>query len=371
VVAAFLSHSAITGSFAARVPAIKQHVGLSDTQLGVALAGMALGTIAGGRLGGAVTGRFGGRTVVRAGIPAYGAALVAAGAAGNLLVLVAALMTYGLIAAVVDVAMNTEAVVVERARGRPLISGFHGVWSAGLMLGALGGVAAAAVSLEPLAHFGIVALLVSAAGAAALAGLPHPDTGERDAHAARARWSLRLLLFGLIAFSSFFAEGAAADWTAVYLHDHTSAGPALAAAGFAAFSLAMAASRFLGDWLAVHIGPVRLVRTATAAAACGMALALAVPHPATGIVGFAVAGAGLGPIVPTVVSAAGGARFGSLESVVSKVFTVGYMGGVVGPALIGFTAGFTGLRGALVIPICLVVFVFLAAGRLSTAAGGR
>ncbi|MDX6591805.1 MAG: hypothetical protein QOJ13_1001 [Gaiellales bacterium] len=369
VVAAFLGHATITGSWAARVPAIKHDVGLSNSQLGVALAGMALGTLIGGRLGGTVARRFGGHTVVRVGVPAYGTALVAAAVAPDLAVLVAALLAFGIVAAIVDVAMNTEAVVVERMRGRPLISGFHGVWSVGLMLGALGGVAAAAAGLAPVIHFGIVAAVVAVGSAAALSGIGHPDVAEREAHHPPAPWSLGLLLLGLIAFSSFFAEGAAADWAAVYLHDHAGAGAAVAAAGFAGFSLAMAAVRFMGDWLAVKLGPVRLVRIACAIAAIGMAIALLITHPAAGVVGFAMAGAGLGPIVPTVVSAAGGARLGSLESVVSKVFTVGYVGGVVGPALIGFTAGLTGLRGALVIPIALVVLVFAVAGRLSTAAG--
>jgi MFS family permease len=369
VVAAFLGHATITGSWAARVPAIKHDVGLSNSELGVALAGMALGTLVGGRLGGTVARRFGGHTVVRAGVPVYGTLLVAAAVAGNLAELVAALFAFGVVAAVVDVGMNTEAVVVERMRGRPLISGFHGVWSVGLMLGALGGVAAAAAGLPPVVHFAIVAAVVAAGSAAALAGLGHPDVAEREAHHPPAPWSLGLLLLGLIAFSSFFAEGAAADWAAVYLHDDAGAGAAIAAAGFAGFSLAMAAARFLGDWLAARFGPVRLVRISTLTAAIGMAIALLIPHPAAGIVGFALAGAGLGPIVPTAVSAAGGARLGSLESVVSKVFTVGYLGGVVGPAMIGFTAGLTGLRAALVIPIALIVFVFLAAGRLSTGSG--
>jgi len=288
VVAAFLSHSAITGSWGARVPTIKQDVGLTDAQLGLALAAMAAGTLIGGRLGGLVSSTFGGRAVVRIGIPAYAIALVVAAAAGSLATLIAALLAFGIVAAVVDVAMNTEAVVVERLRGRPLISGFHGVWSVGLMLGALGGVVAAGADVEPVRQFAVVAVIVAAAYATALAGLPHPGSDARDAHADKARWSLGLVLLGLIAFSSFVAEGAAADWAAVYLHEHAGSGTAVAAAGFAGFSLAMAGSRFLGDWLAVRFGPVRLVRTACVMAATGMALALLVQEPPAGIVGFAL-----------------------------------------------------------------------------------
>lgn len=370
VVAAFLAHSTFTGSWAARVPAIKHDLELTDTRLGIALAGMALGTLIGGRLGGFVTGRFDGSTVVRTGIPMFGATLVLASLAPNLPLLVAALLALGVVAAIVDVAMNVEAVVVERLRRRPLISGFHGVWSAGLMIGALGGAAAAAAGLSPLTHFAIAAVVVSAASARAFGGLPHPDHPEREADAPSAPWSFGLVLLGLIAFASFVAEGSAADWAAVYLHEHVGAGPAVAAGGFAGFSLAMAAARFAGGWLAERLGPVLLVRAACAIAAVGLALPLLIQNTLVGMVGFAMMGAGLGPIVPTAVSAAGGAGLGALQTVVAKVFTLGYVGGVVGPAVIGFVAGQTGLRLALLIPIALMVFVIITAGRLSTATGG-
>jgi fucose permease len=114
---------------------------------------------------------------------------------------------------------------------------------------------------------------------------------------------------------------------------------------------------------------VRVVLTSTVIAAAGLALALVVPIPATGVIGFTLLGAGLGPVVPTVVSAAAGAGLGSLENVVSRVFTIGYFGGVSGPAVIGFTAGQIGLRAALVVPLCLVTYITTVSGRLSPAAG--
>ncbi len=177
------------------------------------------------------------------------------------------------------------------------------------------------------------------------------------------------MLLGLIAFCSFFAEGAAADWSAVFLRDQAAASAAVAAIGFAGFSLGMAGSRLIGNQLTTAFGPVRVVLTSTVIAAAGLALALVVPIPATGVIGFTLLGAGLGPVVPTVVSAAAGAGLGSLENVVSRVFTIGYFGGVSGPAVIGFTAGQIGLRAALVVPLCLVTYIATVSGRLSPAAG--
>ena len=127
----------------------------------------------------------------------------------------------------------------------------------------------------------------------------------------------------------------------------------------------------MGNQLTTAFGPVRLVLTSTVIAAAGLTLALLFPIPVLGVIGFTLLGAGLGPVVPTVVSAAAGAGLGSLENVVSRVFTIGYFGGVSGPAVIGFTAkGQVGLRAALVVPLCLVIYVATASGRLSTAAGG-
>jgi len=258
---------------------------------------------------------------------------------------------------------------VERTHGQPLMSGFHGFWSVGLMVGAVAGIGAAALDLRPVVHFALAGAIVAAGSAPFLARLPHRSIPTRPAEAAGG-WSAKLVVLGLIAFCSFFAEGAAADWSAVYLRDRADAGAAIAAAAFASFSLAMAASRLAGDRLAAGFGPVRLARAASVTAGLGLALALLVPTSAAGLLGFALLGAGIAPIVPTVISAAGGARLGTPEAVVSRVFAVGYVGGIIGPAVIGFTAGQIGLRAALVIPVCLIGLIAIASGRLATAAGG-
>lgn len=369
VAVAFLGHAVIFGTWASRVPAVKHALGLSDAQLGLAFFGMAAGTLIGSRMGGALASRVGAWRVVQAGLPVLAAALVLVAVAGDQATLTAALVALGTTAAVVDVAMNSEAVVVERARRQPLMSGFHGFWSVGLMVGAVAGIGAAALGLRPVMHFALAAALVAAGSAPFLARLPHRSAPSRTADAAGG-WSPKLVVLGLIGFCSFFAEGAAADWSAVYLRDRADAGAAAAAAAFASFSLAMAASRLAGDRLAAGVGPVRLARAASITAGLGLALVLLVPTSAAGLLGFALLGAGIAPIVPTVISAAAGARLGTPEAVVSRVFAVGYVGGIIGPAVIGFTAGQIGLRAALVIPVCLIGLIAIASGRLATAAGG-
>jgi hypothetical protein len=368
--AAFGLHAALYGTWAGRVPAIKHALGLSDAALGAALFGMAAGTLLGSWWGGGLARRFGPARVVRTAMPGMAAALVASAFAGDLAVLAATLFCFGTLGAIVDVAMNTSAVGVERSLERPLMSGFHGAWSVGLLLGAVGASAAAAVGAGPRAHFAVVAALVALAGVTLLAGLPAPAAPPPSATHARAPWSAELVILGAIAFCSFFAEGAAADWSAVYMHDRAGAGPAVAAAAFAGFSVAMAGSRLAGDRLAAVVGPAALARRAAITAAAGLGLALAVPVPGAGIAGFALMGAGLAPIVPLVVSAAGAAAHG-VETAVSRVFLLAYSGSIAGPAAIGFAAGHVALRAALLIPLGLIVCVVLGARRVERAAGGE
>ena len=370
VSAAFIGHAVVSGSWAARVPAIKSSLGLSDTQLGLALLGIAIGTLAGGRLGGVIAGRVGARQTVRVGVPLFGLTLFLAALAPNLATLAAVLVVFGVLASVVDVAMNIEAVVVERDQDRPLMSGFHGLWSVGLLVGALIGAAAAAAGIGPALQFGIMAIAVAAATAGLLARLPDRAGDEPDDRAPAAGWSLAIVLFGLILFSSFFAEGVASNWSAVYLHDRVASGAAVAAIGFAGFSLGMTLSRLFGDRVIAVFGPVRVVLTSTLMAAAGLTAAVIFPVPIVGVIGFTLLGLGLGPVVPTAVSAAGRAGLGTDESVVSRVFTLGYFGGVSGPAVIGLIAGRIGLRAALIIPICLVLYIASSARRLAPGAGG-
>jgi len=367
---AFVLHATLVGTWAGRVPAIKHALGLSDTALGAALFGMAAGTLLGSWWGGRLARRLGPAAVVRGGIPAMAAALVASAFAGDLAALFAALACFGIVGAIVDVAMNTIAVAVERDRRRPLMSGFHGAWSVGLLLGALGASAAAAAGVGPERHFAAVAVIVAAVAVIVLAALPHPASPVRAARHGRTAWSAELVVLGAIAFCSFFAEGAAADWSAVYLHDRAGAGPALAATAFAGFSVAMAASRLTGDRIVTAVGPVALARRAGLTAAAGLGLALAVPVPGAGIAGFALLGAGLAPIVPLVLSAAGAVAHG-VEEALARVLLIAYAGSIVGPAAIGFAAGRVELRAALLIPLALILCIVLGAGRIQPAQGGE
>jgi MFS family permease len=375
---AFLVHGLVLGTWAPRIPAIVDRLSIDAGELGLALAGLALAFVAGARAASWLIDRLGSAAVVRAFAVVIAVALIGPALAGSLATLTLSLVALGAAGGVLDVAMNLQAVLVERRERRPLMSGFHALWSVGSMLGALGAVAAARLDVGVRAHFAVVAVLLAALSLLLLRGPlepdPHPSSPEaRVEPGHRRRWSLPAVgvVLGLMGFSSFLAEGSAADWSALYLRQGAAASAAVASAGFAVFEGAMAAVRFGGNRLTARFGPVRLVRAAGLIAAAGLLVSLAAGNPYVALLGLAAFGAGIGPVVPTVFSAAGNLRVGREGAVLSPVLTMSYLGAIVGPAAIGLTADHSGLRWALLIPAGLAVAIAAGARSVSTAAGSR
>ena len=371
-------HAAAFGTWGTRIPAIKHHVGIGNGQLGIAFSGLAIGLVVGTRVAGGVVDRFGSRPAIRVAIVVLCAVLIGPALADTLAALTAALFVLGAIGGFLDVAMNAHTVVVERGYGRPIMSSVHALWSVGLLIGALTGAGAAALGLDPRLHFGIVAAALLLPSLLALGGLlaAGADLVPEEAKLAPAFAKPPLLLpavllLGLVAFSSFVGEGAAGEWSAVYLHDslHTSAG--VAATAFAAFSSTMAACRFASDRLQARFGPVALVRAGSLIAAFGLGFALMIHAPAAAIIGFALLGVGFAPVVPITFSAAGNTGLGPTGVILGRVVTMGYVGSIVGPIMIGAIAHATGLRAALFLLVLLAFVIAVVAGSVSTAAAGK
>jgi predicted MFS family arabinose efflux permease len=275
-----------------------------------------------------------------------------------------------------DVAMNAHGALVERWYGRPIMASLHGLWSVGGLVGAVTGGLAARAGWTPARHFAVAALCL---GVLLVAGTWRLLPASMDVAPARPRaeprrrgsgvpWSLPLLLLGVVGFSSFFGEGSAHDWSAIYMHDVLGTSPGTAAAAFAAFSLAMAVVRFGGDRLSARFGPVRLVRASGLVAAVGFGLGLLAHQPLAGVAGFAPLGVGLACVVPVTFSAAGHLG-GDLAGVaISRVAAISYLASFAGPPIIGLVADLVGLSAALAIPVALAGVVALCARAVATAA---
>lgn len=376
VAATFFIHGFVSGSWAARIPAIKDELRLDDGDLGVALTGLAAGLFVGTRIAARPVARWGTRATIRVALPLLCASLATPALASDLVELTAAFVLIGLGSGLLDVVMNTNAVAVEREYRRPIMSGLHGFWSGGLLAGSAVGAAAAALGAGLALHFGAVAALLLAAAVLATGGLlatggtraTAPIAGDLRL-AAGARLGAMLLL-GLVAFSSFAAEGSAADWSAVYVDETVGTGTGFAALAFAAFSLGMIVARFTSDAVVARFGPSATVRGAALLAAGALGLVLAAPHPVTALAGYLLFGVGLAPIVPITFSAAGALDPPGAGTSLGWVVTIAYAGSVVGPAVIGFVADSVGLRTALMFPVALALVAAACAFSVSSAPGG-
>jgi predicted MFS family arabinose efflux permease len=258
-----------------------------------------------------------------------------------------------------DVSMNSQAAEVEHRIGRPIMSSFHALFSLGGVAGALMAVRAMASGIGDVAHVGVAAAVALTAVVLALPGLVSPPANDGPAGPVVARPSGTLLALGLLALLGLMAEGAMADWSAVYLHDTLGSSPAVAAVGFAAFSLAMAAGRLSGDALVGRLGARHLLRGSSATAALGLGLALLVGRPAIGIVGCALVGLGIANIIPILFSAAARVPGVPPGRALAAVATTGYLGFLAGPPLIGIVAEAAGLATGLglVSAACAIIAV--------------
>jgi MFS family permease len=366
----FLLYGTLIGTWTARIPAVKAHLGLSDGRLSIALVGLALGAVTGMQVSGRLVDRYGSRRVMIPAALVDGCFLLPVALAPSLPTLTVALYVFGVVHGVLNIAMNARGVEVESAAERPIMSSFHAVYSIGGFLGAVLGGAAAAAGAGPLGTFALVAVLGAALAwwswlwSAALAE-PARATAVRDGQVPLSG----VLMLGTLALCALVGEGAAADWSTVYLRDSLASTEGFAAAAFAAFFIAMTAGRLTGDRLAARFGAVRLVRGCGLLAAIGLGVALLVSHPAAGVVGFGCLGAGLSCVAPQVFSAAGHRNPRRPAQAIARVASIGWLGFFAGPVLIGGAAQAFSLPVALSIPVLLALLVALAAGALRPAAG--
>ncbi|MEO6082741.1 MAG: MFS transporter [Umezawaea sp.] len=363
----FVFNGAVFGTWAARVPALATQVGAEEGTLGLALLGASIGLALTAPLAARACAAFGARRLVLASGIAGAAVLPLLALTSTPLHLGLVLFLLGASIAALDVSMNIAAVAVLRELDRPLMPQFHAGFSFGGLIGSVGAAFAAAASWSPLRHF----LLAAAIGLAVLL-LVHRrvpgESGERHREAAVGpqpsvlRRPVLWLLAG-IAFCSAIAEGASADWSALFLVRERGMGDAAAAAAYAVFSITMACARLSGEPVQRRWGPYRLLVGGAVVASAGLAGAVLIPTPVSGYLGFALAGLGLAFAFPVIMDLAGdaGRRADGTggERELGLVTTIAYTGFLAGPPIVGGLAhlssltvslGFVALVCALMVP---------------------
>lgn len=362
VAAFFFLNGAVFGNWVPRIPEVQEHLGLDNAQLGVGLLGMAAGALLALPLAGALVEKLGSRQATFLAALAYSLAIMIPAASASLATLAAGLFVFGAFNAILDVGMNAQGVGLERLAARPYLPYFHAAFSMGTLLGVASGTTFAAAGIPPLNH-----LLVVAAGSVLLTllasqGLLPEAAQSPGGPRSPVRPTKLLLTLGVIGFCALLAEGAVADWSAVYLSKDLEAKTGLAGVGYAAFASTMVLGRLSGASLTRLLGPVTLVRGGGVLTVIGAALVVFPGTIAAAVAGFACMGAALACVFPLVLSAAGRAREAQTGRAIATVSVMGYTGFLAGPPTIGFVAQASSLAGALTI-VGVLGLIILVLGR--------
>ncbi|MFI7294874.1 MFS transporter [Streptomyces sp. NPDC050121] len=361
----FLTLGFVLGVWAVSIPSIKDRMPLSYGQVGLTLLVLGLSSLSAMSVSGRLMSHFGERRILICGGAAFGLSALGPAAAGTWPELLAAAVVLGACSGTFDASQNALAVALERKIGRPVIISFHAWFSAGGLLAALLG------SVVLQAGIDVRWLLVGTAAAAATLSLclapwlpaaPRPARTEDEPAGQPALRNRRIIVLGLVAFALFTAEGAAYDWSNLYLRNVIGAAPNVATLAFGAFSVGMISVRVIADRVVAHVGPDKYCRAATILAAAGLGLAVLSNNAPMAILGWTLAGLGIAGTVPLTFSVAGNVDPRHSSTYVSRVAAFGYCGLLAGPSLIGFIAQVTTLRIALIVPVVCCLLVAGAAG---------
>lgn len=357
-IAFFIAGLTMSG-WAPLVPLARARLGLNDAQLGTLLLCLGLGSVLAMPFSGGLAGKFGCRTIILLAGTAACLALPILAFAPTVPALAAGLLLFGAGLGCIDVVMNIQAVIVERASGKAMMSGFHGLYSVGGIAGAGGVTGLLALKTPPLVAAGIVtglALLLLWSPAKGL--LPY---GGDEGAPPFALPKGRVLLIGALCFVLFLAEGSVLDWSGVLLSASRGMEEAKAGIGYVGFAAMMTLGRLTGDAIVQRIGPRAILVFGAACAAAGFALAALVPSWMASVLGFALVGVGASNVVPVLFTAAGNQRAMPGNLAIAAVTTLGYAGILLGPAVIGFVARSSSLPVAFLIVAGLLGAVALCA----------
>lgn len=343
----FAINGFLYANWVSRLPRLQEMYGFDHGQLGLVLLLSSLGALAAMPLTGRVIVRVGSHRITRSMLVVFCllTPLLPVFPSGWGLGLV--LLVLGAASGALDVAMNAQAVEVELRLRKPVLSSFHAIFSAGMMLGAASGALFNRLETALFVHLLLVSSLGLLGAVWAVRRLI-PEIREADGPAISIRQNMlqrpELLLLGLIAFCCMLGEGAMADWTTNYLEKVSAGGRYWSPMGLVAFATAMMITRFLGDGARQRWGDTVLLRGGALLATFGMGMALAWPVIWTGILGFFLVGMGLATIVPIAYSTAGSLPGLPAGVGISMVTTIGYAGFLLGPPVIGFVSKWQGLR---------------------------
>lgn len=358
------------GSWLPRIPEVQQALGLGPAGLALALLGLPCGTLLTLPFAGPLVGRIGPRTAILVGMALYSIATSLPALAPSPALLFVALMLAGSSLSFVELGLNVQADLVEKATGATIMTTSHGFWSVGIMVGSLLGSGLAALQLDARWAIALVAAAVLPLALLVANRLPVIAAEAPRGQEQRSVWALpswALLGICFFVFGITMTEGAMADWSAIFLRDALGAEGGVVGLGYAVFAFMVAAGRFGGDSLKRRFGAVTTARICGSLALAGAALLYIAPNTAVALVGFGIIGLGVSVGFPLAVTAAASLTDRTASANVAILSFVALLGFLVGPPVIGFVAEHADMRLAIAFLVPVLLVSLMMTGRLATA----
>ena len=331
-------------SWASRIPDIQASLQVNNAALGGILLCLPIGLLVSLPVAGFLVAKYGSRIIVICSAILYATTLPLLGFAGSSVQLMIGVFIFGFGGNLMNISINTQAVATEGLYDKPIMASFHGIWSLGGFAGAAIGTLMVRFHVRPPYHFlcitgmAILILIIFSGN------LIRKDSNQDDKKPIFAKPDKSILNFGLIAFCAMICEGAMSDWSGIYFAKVVKPEAAWVTVGFTAYVTTMATGRFVGDWVTHKLGMKKMLQISGILTASGLLLAVAFPEFVTATLGFLMVGAGVSSVVPMIYSAAGKSKIMSPGVAIAAVSTIGYLGFLFGPPIIGFIAQATSLR---------------------------
>ncbi|MGN6181190.1 MAG: MFS transporter [Mucilaginibacter sp.] len=345
-------------SYASRIVTIQQTFKLTDAALGAILFAVPVGLMCSLPFSGWIITIIGSRRLLIFALSFYAITLIGLSLAQNIIQLIIGLILFGFSSNAMNISVNTQAVAAEGLYQKPIMASFHGLWSFAGFVGAGIGTYMIAEQVKPLYHFTIIAsITVITIG---LIARYLKDDKVASSGPVFVMPDKSLIMLGVIAMCSMMCEGAMFDWSAIYFKKVVMAPLAVIGIGFTAFMSTMAFCRlFIADWFAKVFGLRRILQVSGVLTVVGLLIAVIFPYFYTAVIGFLFVGAGVSSVVPMVFSAAGKSKTMRPGVALAAVSTIGFVGILLGPPIIGFISGLINLRASFtfiaVMGTCVVI----------------
>ncbi|MNH50343.1 Inner membrane protein YbjJ [compost metagenome] len=366
-----------SGTFAANIPHIKENLGLTPGMLGLALLCCSLGGFVAMQFAAPLIRRFGLRLLLSVLAPLFPLVLVLIALSGNFATLAVAFALFGGLTSIAGIAINAQAIDIEKAYAKAIMSSFHALFSVGGLVGAAVGGLMAAHHFSVLQSMTIIAVGLSIIGILLIAKLfdvtkynfteDHTVIEKPHKHH-KATWWRQVLLIGSLIFICYLTEGAIADWSAIYMKQAHEVGPFIAVLAYMIFNACMTIGRFSGDAVIRRFGSMQTLAAGGILGVLGLSIGLLSPNIVLALIGFGIVGVGVSVLVPILISMAGNLPGGDRNVAIARASTCGSIGLMAGPAVIGFVAEGYNLLLAMMLPVLLLAILSIVAMKMQSSA---